>query len=448
MQLKHRLSLYAIVIFSVIILIASGIIYVSFYSQMAKKEAQNLSSKSVLAAIYYLEQDEVPAAEHEKTKNQLLKTISRRNIAIFNDKNKRFTGDMPVDANISYRFMEEIRHKQSADFTDDSYFYHGLYYEDNQGNFIVITREPKDAFNEQLLSLLKILLVVSLLGIGLIYLFSQYLGKIAYDPVNRIIQQIKARDEESFYLPLKPEKSYEEIHDLIATYNHFIDRIGQHSQIQKNFIDYVSHELRTPITAMLGSMEVTAQQERSAAEYQATLRNLKQYSQDLHETLDQMMILSGAQDRFEFQSIRLDEIIWQLVEDAILYHQATINVDIQVEDTKLLEIQANQKLLSLAIHNLLSNAIKYSNNKPLAIVLGQQDGQLYLEVADQGIGILDEDLQHITDNFYRGQNTQAFQGKGIGLSMANIIFNIHAIRMEIIANLPKGTRIQLTFPRF
>jgi len=209
---------------------------------MENKERQNLANKSVLAAIYYLEQDEVTESEHEKTKNQLLKTISRRNIAVFDSKNQRFTGDMLSDSNITTTFIQRVRNATSAGFSNKDFFYHGLHYLDNQGEFVVITRESKSAFNEQMFSLLKILIIVSLLGLVLIYLFSRYLGNIAYDPVNRIVDQIKTRDRDSFYEPLKEERSYAEIHDLIATYNRFIDRLAQNFQIQKNFIDYVSHE--------------------------------------------------------------------------------------------------------------------------------------------------------------------------------------------------------------
>ncbi len=413
---------------------------------MENKERQNLANKSVLAAIYYLEQDEVTESEHEKTKNQLLKTISRRNIAVFDSKNQRFTGDMLSDSNITTTFIQRVRNATSAGFSNKDFFYHGLHYLDNQGEFVVITRESKSAFNEQMFSLLKILIIVSLLGLVLIYLFSRYLGNIAYDPVNRIVDQIKTRDRDSFYEPLKEERSYAEIHDLIATYNRFIDRLAQNFQIQKNFIDYVSHELRTPITAILGTLEVTETKDRSPEEYRTVLHNLKQYSLDLNEALDQMMILSGAKKSFDFISTRLDEIVWEVVEHAILYHEAKINVQINVQDVDLMEIQADSKLLELALNNLVGNAIKYSNNRPIQIELFEDNEQLALSIKDEGIGILKEDMEKIKLNFYRGQNSKDYQGKGIGLSMAHIIFSIHKIEMSLEENKPYGTVVILKFP--
>lgn len=445
MKLKHRLSLYSIIIFSVVILIVSTVIYFSFYTQMEKKEIQSLESKSLLAAVYYLEQDELPTLEHENIKSQMLKSISRKNIVIYDALNQKFNGNMDVDANISPKFLNNVRINKNDFFTSEHFFYNGIFYHDNQGDFVVITRQSKGEFNEQMQSLLHILIIVSIIGLLFIYLFSQYLGYIAYEPITKIIEQIKERDTKNFNEPLVLKKSYSEIEDLVKTYNHFIDRIAQTFNVQKNFIDYVSHELRTPITALLGTLEVTNHKKRTSEEYELVLLQLKQYTNDLQETLDQMMLLSGAKTSFEFKTIRIDEIVWQVIENAVLYHNAKINVDIKVENNQLLSIQGNEKLLEVALNNLIGNAIKYSDNQQIMIQFLEVNQQLQIHIIDQGIGILENDLAKIKQNFFRGQNTQSYQGKGIGLSMANIIFTFHQIDLKINQNQPKGTIVKLSF---
>lgn len=445
MKLKHRLSLYSVFIFSVIILIVSTIIYFSFYNEMEKKEFQSLESKTLLAAIYYLEQDELPVLEHENIKYQLQKSISRNDIMLIDKNNQVFSGKMGVDENISKKFIDNVRRSKTDFFATDTYFYRGLYYEDNQGNFVVITRESKKEFNIQVQSLLHILIAVSLIGLLFIYIFSTYLGHLAYEPIIKIIDQIKERDSKNFHQPLVLKKSYTEIEDLVISYNHFIDRISQTFTVQKNFIDYVSHELRTPITALLGTLEVTKQKKRSEEEYQEVIIQLQQYTTDLQETLGHMMLLSGAKTSFEFQSIRIDEVFWQVIENAILYHNAQINVDIKVENNDLLTVQGNEKLLELAFNNLVGNAIKYSENKPIQIQFLEIDNHLEIQIIDEGIGILDDDLIKIKQNFFRGKNTKNYQGKGVGLSMANVVLVLHEIQLQIAQNKPKGTVVQLIF---
>ena len=281
MKLKHRLALYSVVIFSIIILIVSTIIYFSFYTEMEKKEIKSLQNKTLLASIYYLEKDELPVLEHNNIKSQLEKTISRKNILIVDHNNKKYNGNMSSNNDISTNFIESIRANKSDFFTSKDFFYNGIFYHDNEGDFVVITRESKQEFNEQMESLLQILISVSLVGLIFIYLFSNFLGVIAYEPITKIIEQIKERDAKNFTEPLKLNKSYAEIEDLIKTYNHFIDRMAQTFNVQKNFIDYVSHELRTPITALLGTLEVTNHKKRTLEEYENVIVQLKQYTLSL-----------------------------------------------------------------------------------------------------------------------------------------------------------------------
>jgi len=443
MKLKHRLSLYSIVIFSVVILIASVVIYFSFYTQMERKETQSLQSKTLLAAIYYFEQDELPTLEHENIRQQLNKTISRKNIVVYDVQNRQTNGEMLHDTNITKEFIEDVRLRESVSFTSAHFFYNGIFYPDNEGDFVVVTRESKAEFNEQMQSLLNILVIVSIIGLLFIYLFSNYLALIAYQPIARIMEQIGERDPENFNEPLVIQKSYAEIEALVKTYNHFINKIAQAFSVQKNFIDYVSHELRTPITALLGTLEVTGSKERTVEQYEEVIYQLKQYTNDLQETLDQMMLLSGVNSTFEYKSLRIDEVVWQVIENAIHYHQAKISVSMEVKNNDLLILLGNEKLLQIAFNNLLNNAIKYSGNQAVEIRLAEVANKLEIHILDQGIGVPESDLKRITQNFYRGQNTGNFSGKGIGLSMAHIILTMHQIDLDISANNPRGTIVKL-----
>ncbi|PRD55880.1 sensor histidine kinase [Sphingobacterium gobiense] len=444
MKLKHRLSLYSVVMFGVIMLVFSIVIYLSYYAQLERKEQQSLESKSLLAAIYYLEQDELSFLEHTNVKNQLHRTISRQHIVVFDSLNNVYNGDMRAPDEIPSSFITDVRHMGNAFFKTDLFFYNGIFYPDNEGDFVVITRESRTEFNAQMSSLFHILMAVFLFGILFIFLFSQYLSYIAYQPIIKIISQIKDRDSKNFNEPLSLTRTYTEIGDLVNTYNHFVKRIEKTFNVQKNFIDYVSHELRTPITALLGTLEVTKSKPRSVEEYERAITQLRQYTLDLQTTLDQMMLLSGAKTNFELQPTRVDEVLWQLVENMVLYHRAHIDVDLQVENNALLTVEGNDKLLELAIGNVLENAIKYSNNKMVKVMFREQGNKLVVSIIDQGIGIPQQDLQHIRQNFYRGHNTQKYQGKGIGLSMANIIFSLHQVEMEISSST-QGTIVHLHF---
>lgn len=444
MNLKNRLSIYAAFIFGVIILIASTIIYVSFYTKMESQEFRNLESKTLLSALFYLEKDEVSFIEHESIKNQLQKNISKRNILVVDSLNRRYDGLMEDDAPVSSDFFDLVRKQDEAQLKTDAFFYNGLFYHDNEGDFVIVTRASTVEFQDQMKLLLHILLAVSLIGLILILIFSQFLGNIAYDPILKMISQIKKKNNQNFNEPIVLNKSYQEVQELVDTYNHFVEKLSQTFSIQKNFIDYVSHELRTPLAAILGTLEVSKQKPRTVEEHELVNLQLKRYTEDLRDTIDHMMILSGAKTNFETKIIRIDEVLWEIIEQLTLVHGAQISVDIQVADTDILKIDANDKLLQLAVQNIILNAVKYSNNQPIVIHLKSHSGKLLVEIIDQGIGILPEELIRVTENFYRGENAHGYTGKGIGLSLANVIFKLHHIRMDISSST-KGTIVSLYF---
>ena len=444
MKLKQRLSFYAVVIFSILILMISIFIYVTFKSEMEGKEYQSLESKTILAALYYLEKDELSLGDHEDIKSQLLKKISRKNIIILDSAGKPVYGEMSSLGDIDDRFLKQTKGSNHQHFGTPDFFYNGIYYKDNQGDFVVIARESKKEFNGRMQSLRHVLIISSIIGLLLIFIMSWYLGDWVYAPVTRIASQIKNRDTLNFHHPILLNTSYQELKDLVENYNYLVQRISQTFSVQKNFIDYVSHELRTPISAILGTIEVSNQKKRTIEEYEQLNQQIKEYVNELTVTLDQMLILSGAKTKLEFEQIRVDEIIWRVVENAIAFHQANIQVEINVEDQSYLLWNGNDKLLELAFNNIIENAIKYSQNKLIEIQMYIEHTNLVLSIKDQGIGIPANDINHVTENFYRASNVHGYQGKGIGLSMAKVIFSFHHIDLHI-QSLSTGTTVLLKF---
>lgn len=130
MKLKDRLALYSIIIFSVLTLLISVVIYFSYFVQMEKSEQSALESKSLLAAIYYLERDELSSLEHDNIQRQLQKTISRSNIAVFDSLNHKKAGAMASISDISKGFILKVRDEKNSFFTTSDFFYNGIYYHD------------------------------------------------------------------------------------------------------------------------------------------------------------------------------------------------------------------------------------------------------------------------------------------------------------------------------
>src|SRR5690606_26498735 len=106
--------------------------------------------------------------------------------------------------------------------------------------------------------------------------------------------------------------------------------------------------------------------------------------------------------------IHIDEIFWQVIEQMLLYHNAKIDVNMMVKNPDYLIINGNPQLLQLALNNIIENAIKYSDNQPIEVVFEEKNSNLEISISDSGIGIPLDDIPNITDNFFRGQNTQKY----------------------------------------
>lgn len=443
-SLQYRLTINIVAIFSIVIITTTTVIYLAYEKWMKNSEISSLENKTLLASFYYLEKDEISQSEHQSIQNKLVKTISRKDIAIYDESFSMVSGLMFKNNEITPSFLKEIIEEGQGSFITSKYFYNALYYRDNEGNFVVVTREDKTDFNQHLQSLFIILFMVSTGGIILIYIFSVYIGRFAYEPITQVVEQLKERNSENFETPVIIPNSYTEIDDLVTTYNHFIKLLSQIFAIQKNFTDYVSHELRTPIAAIMGTSEISIADSINEVVSKQDMLKIRQYVTDLNQSLDHLLLLSGGKSFFENKPLRIDELIWDVTENAIQYHRAKIKVEIEVVNQDDLIMLGDEKLLKLAINNLIENSIKYSNNQEIIIKIFQEEHHVKIHIKDYGIGILPEDVPLISNHFVRGKNVTNISGKGIGLSLARLIFKLHHIEMDIIS-LKSPTIISLKF---
>ncbi|MEM1323150.1 MAG: HAMP domain-containing sensor histidine kinase, partial [Bacteroidota bacterium] len=126
--------------------------------------------------------------------------------------------------------------------------------------------------------------------------------------------------------------------------------------------------------------------------------------------------------------------------------EAQINVDAQLENPYIF---ADKSGMTSVAQNLIENAIKYSN-KPAQIDLHlvQQNGHINWAIADQGIGVSDQEKKRIFKRFYRvgNEDTRKTKGTGLGLYIVNEIIKAHQGSIQIVDNQPKGSIFKIKLP--
>lgn len=445
MNLRTRLSLISSLVFGVIFAIAAAIIYWSFQKTTERNIINNLQKTCLISGIYYLEKDEQTIKEHNEIKLQFEELIDRSMVAVIDMEDSVQFGRLISDENITPQRIEKIRSVKRYSFQSKNHFYYGMFYRDNQGDFAVVVKESKAEYHQLIDRLLIVLVLVLLFAWISIAIISVALSKVAYRPIQRVISEVNRRTLENLAEPIPYTASKDEVQKLIETYNSLLNRVNNVFEAQKNFINYVSHEFKTPLTSIAVALEVFSQKERSSEEYQKVSKRALQNVYELEKILSNMKLLSGMKDeRIPLQTIRIDEVLWDLTDKCKELFNASFNIDIQVEDYKKLEYQANETQLNMAIFNILENAIKYSDNQPIDIVLEEGNQLILLKIRDKGYGIERADQPHIKKPFYRGENVKTHVGSGVGLSLTQIIFDEHDINFDI-QSLKEGTMVVLTF---
>ena len=317
-----------------------------------------------------------------------------------------------------------------------------LYYPDNEGNFIVLVMS-RNAYGTEIkehLLLLSIFLVLA--SSILIYFIGKiYSGRILV-PLQHILKELKRIRANSLNRRLKTTGNNDELEDMIITLNSMLDRLDSAFKAEKSFVSHASHELNNPITAIQGECEISLLKERSTQEYMEALERIASESKRLSHLISHLLFLSRQDE--ELLRNNVEEVSLCNLLDELVQGNNRIQKHFNHVTDKNTLIKGNAHLLSIALKNIIDNACKYSD-KEINIILRYEEEHLILEIEDKGIGIPQEEIEHITQSFYRGSNTHDYKGQGIGLSLTQKILSAYHARMEISSEIEKGTKVRVSF---
>jgi two-component system phosphate regulon sensor histidine kinase PhoR len=225
----------------------------------------------------------------------------------------------------------------------------------------------------------------------------------------------------------------------------------KHLEMRKDFIANASHELKTPLTIVRGFAEALHDNPELSREMceDITAKIVRNCERMNHIILD-LLTLSDVENipDSRMQSLDLFEIIGKCsktVRD--VYPRATITqLNLNNDDLKLI---GDPYLLELAFNNLVVNAAKYSKEDPeIEIGMEKINDQIKVTVKDNGIGIPQEDLEHIFERFYtvNKAHSRKLGGSGLGLSIVETIITKHFGTITVESEVGKGTVFTIMLP--
>lgn len=158
-----------------------------------------------------------------------------------------------------------------------------------------------------------------------------------------------------------------------------------------------------------------------------------------------MARLEGGMLTLRKDECELEEIIGSTLMQLKDYQEhRTIHLDLADEIPIVL---GDEALLEQMLINVISNAIKYSPDYSKIMLSVKADSEfIQLTVADEGVGLKEDEFERIFEKFYRSEQTGQLTGTGLGLAISKGIAELHGGTISAKSNVPKGALITISLP--
>jgi signal transduction histidine kinase len=219
-------------------------------------------------------------------------------------------------------------------------------------------------------------------------------------------------------------------------------------QTRMKFIGIASHELKTPLTAIKANVDfLLSEKEGTLPEHlKSFLLTVQRNTNRIQMRMDQMLDLSRMKSdrlRFNREPILLSEVIGGYVNEITPVEK---HLSLLVSIPKDLRLYADRSALHDIFINLLSNAFKFTEDGgQISINANQKGRSILLEIRDTGMGIPEDKLQFIFDEFYQVEGGK-HGGTGLGLAIAKRLIEEHGGNIWVESQLGKGSTFYFTLP--
>lgn len=225
----------------------------------------------------------------------------------------------------------------------------------------------------------------------------------------------------------------------------------QQETLKEDMINQISHELRTPLTSILGFSEIMNNRELPPArqkQYTSTIYNeAVRLSRLVDDFLDLQRMESGNQ-RYFCVPHDMRELAVRAVDRWRLENRRPLGLELPEEPAYLL---ADADRIVQALDNLVGNAVKYSpEGSPVTLTVRKDQGMVYVDVADEGLGIPEKDKARVFGKFYRVEHPdrRKIGGSGLGLAIVKEIVEAHRGEITFISKHGEGSVFSLWMPAY
>ncbi len=233
-------------------------------------------------------------------------------------------------------------------------------------------------------------------------------------------------------------------------------REKQIQQMKNDFVSHVSHELKTPLASITAYSEMLVDgetnDEQMRKEFYMVIQNQAQrLSRLIEDILNTSRIESGL-IKVNKEPLSLTMLIEEQMQMIKSYAEEK-NIEIIGRKPIVFDqVYADKDMISQVIVNLLSNAVKYTPSGgtiKIETEVDESDSLVRVSVTDTGVGIPENEIEHVFDKFYRVKaNNKQAKGTGLGLNLVKqIVEKVHAGRVFVTSQVGKGSTFGFELPQ-
>ena len=293
---------------------------------------------------------------------------------------------------------------------------------------------------------------VSLIGAGGSRIIYNFLD--AYNEINRNLNEYKINLEKKIIERTEElEKANVRLEKEMLEYEKISDRLHEINEEKTKYLLFATHQLKAPFAAIQSYVDIIL--DGYSGDIPKMTRDIvikiKERCELLSIVIKEMLELEKLKSResLDFQKIDMIKILSAVVDRfMVISDDKKIKIMYKIPAEKYY-VKGDKKQLDILFSILLENAINYSqpDSNIKVIIKKLDDNQLYIGIKDHGIGIPEENINKIFNEFFRSNNAVSFHnnGTGLGLSIVKEIATIHNTNIHVESELNKGSCFSLVF---
>lgn len=290
-------------------------------------------------------------------------------------------------------------------------------------------------------------IVMAILILGIVLFFSH----ILITPFNRVTKAInEVKDgytDKEISVP-----DYLETEHIVEAFNQLLGRMRVINDSRQEFVANVSHELKTPMTSVKVLADSLNQQPDAPVElYREFMQDITEEIERENKIINDLLTLvkmDKTEAELEVQPVDINALL-----EATLKRLRPIarsrDIEMTFESNRPVTAEVDELKMSQIFTNLVENAVKYNKEHGWVKVRLDADHQFFtVEVADSGIGIKQEDYDHIFERFYRVDKSHSREigGTGLGLSITRSAVLLHRGSIKVSSVEGEGTVFTVKIP--